>query len=129
MRKMYGQYKEYHTSLDDKKLINFERIIETIKVYYEIFQTIETNFLPLGKVQYGTPQLSKSKINLYRDIMDYQTKNKGEKTSTILQILNLADGTKNLLEMANLKNFKLIDHAQSIKDLIKAGYLKINGHK
>ena len=129
MRKMYGQYKEYHTSLDDKKLINFERIIETIKVYYEIFQTIETNFLPLGKVQYGTPQLSKSKINLYRDIMDYQTKNKGEKTSTILQILNLADGTKNLLEIANLKNFKLIDHAQSVKDLIKAGYLKINGHK
>lgn len=28
--------------------------------------------------------------------------------------------------MANLKNFKLIDHAQTIKDLVKAGYLTKN---
>lgn len=124
MRKMFGQYKEYHTSLDDEKFINFDRLIETIKVYYEIFQTLETNFLPLGKIQFGTPQLSKSKINFYRDIMDYDTKKKGKKISTILQILNLADGTKNLLEMGNLKNFKIIDHISTIKDLLKAGYIK-----
>ena len=124
MRKMFGEYKEYHTSLDNADLINFDTIIDTIKTYHEILLTIEKNFIPYGKVQYGTPQLSKSKINLYRDIMDFGSKGKGERISTILQILNLADGTLDLLEIANAKNFKLINHISTLEDLLKSGYIK-----
>ena len=105
-------------------MINFDTIIGTIKAYHDILFTIENNFIPYGKIQYGTPQLSKSKINLYKDIMDFGSKGKGERISTILQILNLADGKLNLLEIANAKNFKLINHVTTINDLLKSGYIK-----
>jgi aminopeptidase-like protein len=124
MRKMFGEYKEYHTSLDNEDLINFDTIISTIKAYYEVLLTIESNFIPFGKIQFGTPQLSKSKVNLYKDIMDFGSEGKGERISTILQILNLADGKLDLLEIANAKNFKLINHINTIKDLLKSGYIK-----
>ena len=103
MRKMFGEYKEYHTSLDNADLINFDTIIGTIMAYHDVLLTIENNFIPYGKIQFGTPQLSKSKINLYKDIMDFGSKGKGERISTILQILNLADGKLNLLEIANMQ--------------------------
>ena len=56
--------------------------------------------------------------------MDFGSEGKGERISTILQILNLADGKLDLLEIANAKNFKLINHINTIKDLLKSGYIK-----
>ena len=56
--------------------------------------------------------------------MDFGSKGKGERISTILQILNLADGTLDLLEIANAKNFKLINHISTLEDLLKSGYIK-----
>ena len=114
----------YHTSLDNADLINFDTIIGTIMAYHDVLLTIENNFIPYGKIQFGTPQLSKSKINLYKDIMDFGSKGKGERISTILQILNLADGKLNLLEIANAKKFKLINNITTINDLLKSGYIK-----
>ena len=42
----------------------------------------------------------------------------------LLEILNLAEGNIDLLEMAKLKNFKLIDHLSLIQDLIRSKYIK-----
>ncbi len=132
MRNMYGRqdgtkmdFKEYHTSLDNEKTISFKTIIETIEVYLKVFKTIENNFFPLGKVQYGTPQLSKSRIKLYGDVMNFRINQKQEKTRVMLEILNLADGKIDLLKIAELKKFKLIEHLDTIRDLINAKYLKI----
>ena len=86
------KFKEYHTSLDDPKKISFKTIIETIKIYYDVLLTIENNFIPIGKIHYGTPQLSKSKIPLYRSKMNWKLKGMDERTKSMLQILNLADG-------------------------------------
>ena len=36
--------------------------------------------MPVGRVQYGTPQLSKSKVNLYSSIMNFRIKKKDEDT-------------------------------------------------
>lgn len=131
MRDMYGRqdgskmdFKEYHTSLDDEKFISFKTIIESIKIYYEILLTLERNFLPIGKVQYGTPQLSKSPINLYKKIMDFRISEKRDRTKVLLEILNLADGSLDLISMANKKGFKLIDYLDLIDDLLKSKYIK-----
>jgi aminopeptidase-like protein len=131
MRNMYGRqdgskmdFKEYHTSLDNKKMISFKTIIETVEVYIQVLNTIENNFKPLGKVLYGTPQLSKSPIKLYGELMNFRIKNKQEKTRIILQILNLAEGKLDLLQIAKLKNFKIMDHYQTIQDLLKSKYIK-----
>ena len=76
MRNMYGRqdgtkmdFKEYHTSLDNEKTISFKTIVETVDIYLQVIKTIESNFYPLGKVLFGTPQLSKSPIKLYGEII------------------------------------------------------------
>jgi aminopeptidase-like protein len=124
MRKTYGGFKEYHTSLDNEKLINFDTIIQSIKVYYDVLLSIENNFTPLGKIQYGTPQLSKSPIKLYRDIGNYSVKKMELSQLNMLKILNLADGTKDLLEISNNSKFKLIDYLDVVEKLLKTKYIK-----
>jgi aminopeptidase-like protein len=124
MRKRFDKFKEYHTSLDNKKFVSSKTLIETINIYHQVLMTIENDFTPLAKVIYGTPQLSKSKIPLYRTKMNWKLKGMDKRTKSMLQILNLADGKRNLLDIANDKGFKLIDHIDLIKDLLESGYIR-----
>ena len=124
MRKMFDGFKEYHTSLDNEKILSYETIIESINIYLDTIKTLENNFIPIAKVQYGTPQLSKSTIPLYRKQMNWKEKKMEDKTKIMLEILNMADGKIDMIGIANQKNFKLIDHLGLINDLIKSGYIK-----
>lgn len=124
MRKRFDKFKEYHTSLDNKNFISTKILIETINIYYQVLKTIENNFTPLAKIQYGTPQLSKSKIPLYRSKMNWHIKKMENRTKVMLEILSFADGKINMIELANKRNFKLIEHIGIIEKLIKAGYVK-----
>ena len=124
MRKMFDEFKEYHTSLDNEKILSYETIIESINIYLDTIKTLESNFIPIAKVQYGTPQLSRSTIPLYRTKMNWKEKKMEDKTKIMLEILNLADGKIDMIDIANKKNFKLIDHLNLINDLIKSGYIK-----
>lgn len=69
MRTPYGQFKEYHTSLDNKKLINFKKMREMILVYTKIFDKLDSDFIIKPKVNMGEPFLSK--YNLYRTLSSY----------------------------------------------------------
>ena len=124
MRKMFDGFKEYHTSLDNEKILSYETIIESINIYLDTIKTLENNFIPIAKVQYGTPQLSKSTIPLYRKQMNWKEERMEDKTKIMLEILNMADGKIDMIGIANQKNFKLIDHLGLINDLIKSGYIK-----
>ena len=79
--------KEYHTSLDNEKTISFTTIIETINIYLQVLNTIENNFVPVGKVLFGTPQLSKSTIKLYGEIMNFRINEKGKGQEFYLKFL------------------------------------------
>ncbi len=124
MRKMFTEFKEYHTSLDNEKFINFNTIRESISIHYEILLTIENNFIPKAKIIYGTPQLSKSKIDLYPEIMLSKKRKKSDETKLMLEILNLAEGKLDLLEICERKNYKFIDFLNLYKKLLKSGYIK-----
>ena len=124
MRKMFGKYKEYHTSLDNKKFISFKIILDTIKLYHDVLLTIDNNFTPYGKVQYGTPQLSKSKIDLYPKMMNFVDKPRANWVHLMLEILNRSDGNLDLIDICNRKNYKLINYLELIKKLIKSKYIK-----
>ena len=110
-------FQEYHTSLDGPDKISFKTLIETIKIYYDVLLTIENNFVPLGKVQYGTPQLSRSSTDLYSNIMNFNIKAKSDQDRILLEILNLADGSEDLLKIAEKKNFSLIKNLDLINEL------------
>ena len=105
MRKMFTEFKEYHTSLDDKKFFNIKTFKETFIIYKNIIDTMELNFVPKARVQYGTPQLSKLGNKIYPPTMNFNIKEKNEEIRILLEILNLAEGNLSLLEIANLKNF------------------------
>ena len=92
---MFTDFKEYHNSLDDPNFINFKTILESLNIYLQIILTLENNFYPIGRVQFGTPQLSRIKnFNLYPKMMNFQAKKRSDKNFFTLQILNLADGKK-----------------------------------
>ncbi len=125
MRTMYGEYKEYHTSLDNEKCISYKTILETMGIYIDTLKTIEENFVPYARVQYGTPQLSKSKIELYPRMMNFVDKPRKEYVLLMLEILNLSDGKFDLLEICNNKGYKLINYLDLFKKLVKSKYIKI----
>jgi len=125
MRTMYGKFPEYHTSLDDLAFLNVEILQESILTYFEILKSLDINFRPLGRVQHGTPQLSKSQIPLYRDSMNFRIQEKEERTRVLLEILNCADGEQTLLEIAQQKNFLLLDYSDLVQDLLDCNYLSI----
>ena len=56
--------------------------------------------------------------------MNWHIKKMEKKTKVMLEILNFADGKLNMIEMANKRKFKLIEHLDVIENLIKAGYIK-----
>lgn len=125
MRKMYGTFKEYHNSLDDENFISFKRIIETINIYYEVILSIEKNFTPISTIQYGTPQLSKYGNDLYPEIMNFtDLKSKKESVRFILEILNLAEGNLDLLQICEKKNFKLIEYFSIVEKMLKYKLIK-----
>ena len=90
--------------MDDKSLdtpekdIAREMMILTRHIN-EILLTIENNFIPYARVQFGTPQLSKSKVDLYPKMMNFVSKPRGLYVRLMLIILNLAEGTKDLLSI------------------------------
>ena len=54
----------------------------------------------------------------------YSPKQTRENNRFILEVLNLADGSIDLLEIAKRKKFKLIDYLDSINNLLKSKYIK-----
>ena len=124
MRTMYGRYKEYHTSLDNKNLISFQAMKESIDMYYDVIKTIDENKCYKASVQFGTPQFSKSQITLYPSTMSSNKYNPhGDELRMILEMINLSDGDHDLLTIAEKRNLKMLDLLSIKKRLLESGYL------
>ena len=125
MRDMYGKYKEYHTSLDNKSLIDFKKIAETAKLYFDVIKTIDENKFFLAKVQKGTPFLAKYKRLNFPHVSNFNSYKIREKYySAMLEILNLCDGKNSLLDIAELRNFKMLDLLPITHDLLQNNLLR-----
>ena len=90
-RTIYKEYKEYHTSLDNKKFMNIEKIkssVDSLEYFINAFDKLN------GKLKrvnvYGEVYLNK--YNLYKD------KNSNDLTKTILILLSEADGNTEMVE-------------------------------
>ena len=66
-RKGPSSIQKYHTSLDNKNLIDFSAIIDTIKIFLNIFNLIENNYTFKNKIKLCEPFFSKY-INFYGKI-------------------------------------------------------------
>lgn len=106
MRTRYGKYKEYHTSADNKNFISFDAMEHSVKKYMEIFLLLENNFLYENKFPFCEPQLGKR--DLYPTLGSQ--KDTADFVNAIMWILNFADGSNDLIEIANKSkvNFEIL---------------------
>jgi aminopeptidase-like protein/aminoglycoside N3'-acetyltransferase len=123
MRTRYRHYPEYHTSDDNKDIICFESMEKIINIYTEIIKCIEKNEVYINTNPFCEPQLGKR--NLYPTIGSQV--NLGNFVETMMWVLNLADGSNDLIAISAKSNLKLSDIYNVIDILIEKELLiKIN---
>ncbi|TND05911.1 MAG: hypothetical protein FD123_3602 [Bacteroidetes bacterium] len=96
MRTPYKKYPEYHTSFDNKSVLSFSALAETVNLYYDIARALELDDRYQTTVPFGEPQLGKR--GLYATEGDI-VKLAGE-TRKLLHFISHADGETWLLDAA-----------------------------
>jgi aminopeptidase-like protein len=110
MRTRYGKYHQYHTSGDDKSFISFEAMEASINKYMQVVEIIEKNHLYTSTMPFCEPQLGKR--GLYPTIGSQ--KSTAAQVEAMLWVLNYADGSHDLIDIASkskLSIFQLADAA------------------
>lgn len=95
LRSKYGEYPEYHTSLDNLDLVNSEGLKGAYDVFVECLRLIEKNAKYQTKVL-GEPQLGKR--GLYPTL---STKSSSEEVRNMLNFISYADGKNDLTDISN----------------------------
>jgi aminopeptidase-like protein len=119
MRTKYGDYPEYHTSLDN--LINVvtpSGLHGGFNLVKKVIQAIEWNIIPKS-VFLGEPMLSKR--NLYPSL---STKNPQKETRFRMDIISYSDGSKSLIDIADLLNKEIEEVYEQVKILRESQILR-----
>lgn len=119
-RSMYQQYKEYHTSLDNKEFISFDAMEKTIDTYFSFIKALELNNFYVNTIPYCEPQLGKR--GLYPSSVNPLTSRTF--IHDRMHLLTYADGTMNLIEIAEMKNISVFQLEEHIEPLVAANVLK-----
>jgi aminopeptidase-like protein len=95
MRTSFGQYKEYHTSYDNKELMDFKKMSELIHFCTGLVKAYELNDNYVNQIRYGEPFLRK------RDMFEnLSTKlSHSDLIKMRLRLLNYLDDTKDLVNI------------------------------
>lgn len=118
MRTMYSCFPEYHTSLDDKSFIDFDRLVESVTVYERIVDALEHNVVWWNTVQFGEPQLGT------RGLYPGTNTNAPFELKPTMWMLNLADGQHDLLAIAERSGQPLAGLVDAATKLSAAGLLE-----
>jgi aminopeptidase-like protein len=115
MRTKYGCYPEYHTSLDDLSLISPTGLAGALGVLWECIETLEANRV-WRTTTLGEPQLGKR--GLYPTM---STRDSGASVRTMMNVLAYADGTRDLIALAETIGADALDCAAILDKLKAAG--------
>jgi len=118
MRTKYGEYDEYHTSLDNLDYISEEGLNGAYEIYIKIIETLEKNYTYISNTL-CEPQLGKR--GLYPTT---STKDTHNVVKNMLNFLVYCDGDMDLLSIADKINVPIWDLYETIeklneKDLIR----------
>lgn len=96
-RTKFGEYPEYHTSLDNFDVVTDKALNESLTIYLMCVDLFEKNrFNPKVKVL-CEPQLGKR--GLYPEI---STKDSGEVVKNMMNFISYCDGTNSILEISDI---------------------------
>jgi aminopeptidase-like protein len=119
MRTPFSQFPEYHTSLDNKDLMDFKKMEELIQLCVQFVKAFELNDKYENQVKYGEPFLGKR--NLYEDLSTKLTHS--ETIKMRLRLLNFLDGTRELIEVCNQYGYSILDVEGEVKQLLEHGLI------
>lgn len=120
-RSIFHQYKEYHTSLDNKDFIDFDAMVETIGVFRNFARAFELNRHYFNTEPFCEPQLGKR--GLYPEFGGMKDHEK-ELVRT-MYLLNYADGKHDLISIAEKTGDLIFDYEELVKKVTQSGLLKI----
>tara|TARA_B100000945_G_scaffold317056_1_gene319174 strand:+ start:484 stop:1782 length:1299 start_codon:yes stop_codon:yes gene_type:complete len=112
-RSVYGSFKEYHNSGDNKKFMSIKKIEDSINTLEHILKLHDYS-LPIKRyIPYG--ELMLGKRGLYPNKNSEETRNKSgdsilgdrEELNILLTILSYSDGNKNIIDIINQKNLNI----------------------
>ncbi len=119
MRSKYGEYPEYHTSLDNLEFVSSDGLKGAYDLFKECIRLIEEN----GKYKIkclGEPQLGKR--GLYPTI---SAKSSAKEVKSMMDFISYADGKNDLIEIGNKINVPVWELYPIIEKLLKADLLEI----
>ena len=120
MRTKYGEYPEYHTSLDKLGTVVTKKGLEGgLKVLQEIVLALESNYYPKLKT-IGEPQLSKRDLYPKTSIKSSQ-----QEARLLLNLITWSDGTKSLLDISEILGLYVLDLIPYIKMLEQKKLLRL----
>ncbi len=117
-RSKYGEYPEYHTSLDDMSVISPQGLAGAYEFYMSVFSALEHN----GKYCIKClcePQLGKR--GLYPSV---SKKGSYDAVKSMVNFIAYADGEKDLLEISNIIKVPVSQLIPVIKQLTEADLLE-----
>jgi aminopeptidase-like protein len=117
MRTKYGEYPEYHTSLDDLSLVTPKGLFGGFSAYKLTLQCLHGNCYPKVTVL-CEPQLGKR--GLYPTL---STKTSGQEVLAMMNLIAYADGTMSLLEIAEKIGEPMWELLPIVERLSQAGLL------
>jgi aminopeptidase-like protein len=120
MRTPHGSYPQYHTSADDLDFIKADRLEESLEILEEFVHVVESDRTCRNLAPKGEPQLGKRGL--------YGATGGGGVDSVQLArlwVLNLSDGSRSLLEIAERAELPYSAVERAACDLQHAGLLDI----
>jgi aminopeptidase-like protein len=118
MRSKYGEFPEYHTSLDDLNLVTSSGLAGSFVVYKRILECLEANCYPKVTVL-CEPQLR----DLYPSL---STKRSASEVRAMMNLIAYCDGSISLLEVAEHIGQSVWDLTPIVERLSEEGLLTIS---
>ena len=121
MRTMYGEYKEYHTSGDNKNFISFTAMEKSVEKYMEIINVIELNKTYTNNFPNCEPQLGKR--GLYPPIY---SKDNAKFIEIMMWILSFSDGKNDLIYISEKSGFSIKEILPVVDRLVDKNIISSN---
>lgn len=121
MRTRYGEYPEYHTSLDNLDLITPSGLLGGYTVLHKCIECIENNET-LKVAVLCEPQMGKRGL---RPTLSTKNKNIGKEIRNMMNLLAYSDGKHSLIEIAETINVPLWGILETVKKLKEEGLLEV----
>jgi len=120
MRSLWGKFPEYHTSADNLDFIRPQQLAKSLRVCAAIVDVLENNMRFRNLSPFCEPQLGRR--NLYQSVGGHTI---GVEISARLWVLNLSDGERSLLDIAERSGLPFSAIGDAAELLLQAGLLAV----